>query len=125
MWQQYGDAVEFVVVYIREAHPEDGWVITMNRDQDIALDDPTTNEERHEVATTCALRLKIRMPVVIDEIDDKIASAYGALPDRLYLVARGGKIAFQGAPVFDHCGMTEIGPWGFEPARLEEAILKL
>lgn len=99
-------------MYIREAHPEDGWVVSMNREQDIAVTDPTSNEERLEVATACALRLAIRMPVVVDEIDDAIASAYGALPDRLYLVGRGGRIAFQGEP----------GPWGFDPKALETAI---
>jgi len=104
--------VTFVVVYIREAHPEDGWVISMNREQDIALDDPSSDAERHEVAAACAIRLKIRIPVVIDEIDDKIASAYGALPDRLYLIGKGGAVVYQGEP----------GPWGFDPAKLEEAI---
>ena len=115
LWEQYGDTVEFVVVYIREAHPEDGWVVSMNREQDIAFDDPTNDEERHEAASACALRLKIRMPVVVDEIDDKIASAYGALPDRLYLVGKGGKIEYQGAQ----------GPWGFDPEKLEAALEKL
>jgi hypothetical protein len=112
LWEQHRDKVEFVVVYIREAHPEDGWVVNMNREEDIRYMDPTTTQERVEVAAACALRLKIRMPVVVDDVDDNIASAYGALPDRLYLVGRGGKIAFQGEP----------GPWGFDPEKLAEAI---
>ena len=112
MWERWRDQVEFVVVYIREAHPEEGWVITSNREEDIVVNDPTTTEARTEVAAACALRLKIRMPVVVDEVDDQIASAYGALPDRLYLVGKGGKIAFQG----------ERGPWGFDPEALEAAI---
>lgn len=49
---------------------------------------------------------------MVDAIDDSIASAYGALPDRLYLIGRGGRIAFQGEP----------GPWGFDPRTLEQAI---
>lgn len=115
IWDTYQDRVDFVVVYIREAHPEDGWVITNNREEDIAFMDPTTFEEREEVAEACAIRLKIRMPVVIDEIDDTIASAYGALPDRLYLIGKGGTVAYQGEP----------GPWGFDPAKLEAAIENL
>ncbi len=102
----------FCVVYIREAHPEEGWVVSANRDMDIRVNDPTTDEERHDAAVTCALRLKIRMPVVIDAIDDSIARAYGALPDRLYLIGKGGRVAFQGAP----------GPVGFRPNDLEQAI---
>jgi len=115
MWERWRDRVEFLVVYIREAHPEEGWVITPNRDEDIRISDPTTSEERVEVATACALRLKIRMPVVVDEIDDQIASAYGALPDRLYLIDSDGRVAFQ----------SERGPWGFKPKVLEEAIRNL
>ncbi len=112
MWRRFRDEVEFVVVYIREAHPEDGWVVSMNRSDGIEIVDPTTNAEREAVATTCAIRLQIEMPVVIDDVDDRIASAYGALPDRLYLVGRGGQVAYQGEP----------GPFGFQPAELEKAI---
>ena len=112
IWERFGDRVDFVVVYIREAHPEDGWVITPNRNEDIRVDDPTTDAQRHEVAASCALRLKIRMPVVVDRVDDAIARAYGALPDRLYLIGRGGRVVFQGDP----------GPFGFQPDALEAAI---
>jgi len=112
IWERHRDRVDFVVVYVREAHPEEGWVITMNRDQGIAINDPTTNAERSEVAETCAIQLKIRMPVVVDEVDDGLARAYGALPDRLYLIGRGGRFAFQGEP----------GPFGFKPEDLEAAI---
>jgi hypothetical protein len=104
-----------VVVYIREAHPEEGWVVNQNRDQEILVNDPTTNEERVEVAQACALSLKIRMPVVVDEVDDQIASAYGALPDRLYLIGTNGEVAYQGEP----------GPWGFDPDKLNAAIEQL
>lgn len=104
-----------MVVYIREAHPEEGWVVTQNRDEDIMVNDPTTTEERVEVAQACAISLKIRMPVIVDEVDDQIASAYGALPDRLYLIDTQGKVAFQGEP----------GPWGFNPDSLDQAITQL
>ena len=112
LWERYRDQLAFCVVYIREAHPEEGWVLNVNRDLDISVNDPTTDEERHDVAAACALRLNIRMPVVIDAIDDRIARAYGALPDRLYLIGKGGKVAFQGAP----------GPMGFRPKELAAAI---
>ncbi len=112
MWEKHRDRVAFYVVYIREAHPEDGWVLHVNRNEDIRFDDPRSDDERHEVATACALHLQIRMPVVVDPIDDRIARAYGALPDRLYLIGSGGRVAFQGDP----------GPGGFRPPELEAAI---
>jgi hypothetical protein len=112
MWERYKDRVAFYIVYIREAHPEEGWVVSVNRDMDIRVNDPTTDAERHDVAVACGLRLNIQMPVVIDAIDDNIARAYGALPDRLYLIGKGGRVAFQGGP----------GPAGFRPHELELAI---
>ena len=112
LWERFQDRVDFVVVYIREAHPEEGWVVTMNRDTGIAVQDPTTDAERETVAATCAIQLKIRMPVVVDKVDDAVARAYGALPDRLYLIGKGGRVAFQGEP----------GPFGFKPEALEAAI---
>ena len=115
LWQRFGDRVDFAVVYIKEAHPEEGWVVTPNRDENILVSEPSNDDERHAVAAECALRLKIRIPVVVDPIDDEIARAYGALPDRLYLIGRGGQVAFQGAP----------GPIGFKPAELETAIQTL
>jgi hypothetical protein len=112
IWERHRDRVDFVVVYIREAHPEEGWVVNHNRDQDIRVNDPTTDDERHKVATECALRLQIKIPVVVDAVDDSIAAAYGALPDRLYLIGQGGSVAFQG----------DAGPWGFNPDALDKAI---
>ena len=112
LYHEYGDRVEFLVVYIREAHPDDGWVSQGNQEADIHVYDPTTKEERGEVAQACAMALDIEMTVLVDGIDDTVASAYGALPDRLYLVGRDGRVAFQG----------EKGPRGFIPEDLEVAI---
>ena len=112
MADRYAGRVAFYVVYISEAHPEDGWMLTVNRDEGIEYNQPETDLEREEVASACALRLEIRMPVVIDPIDNRIALAYGAMPDRLYLIGKGGAVAFQG----------DEGPWGFRPDDLASAI---
>lgn len=109
---RYTGRVAFYVVYIKEAHPEDGWVLDANREQAIAIADPVSLDERAEVAEACALRLKIRMPVLLDGPGNEVASRYGGWPDRLYLVSRDGRVAFQGAE----------GPFGFHPEELEAAI---
>src|SRR6266545_3919341 len=100
MAERYSGRVAFFVVYIKEAHPEDGWVLNTNRGAEI------------EVAHACAVRLEIRMPLLIDGIDNETARQYGGWPDRLYLIGRDGRIAFQG----------EEGPFGFRPEELDEAI---
>jgi myo-inositol-hexaphosphate 3-phosphohydrolase len=104
--------VHFLAVYIREAHPEDGWIIAENRRSGLSVHDPTTDEERRVVASTCAVNLKLEMPMVVDRVDNAVASAYGGWPDRLYLVRRDGRIAFQGGE----------GPFGFKPEELQRVI---
>lgn len=112
MAERYRDDVAFLAVYIREAHPEDGWVLPENRRSGVAVDDPTTADERLCVAAACAARLEMRMPMVVDGSDNAVASAYGGWPDRLYLVDRDCRIAYQGGE----------GPFGFRPDELERAI---
>ena len=112
LYRTHRDRVAFFVVYIREAHPEDGWAFTMNREQGIAVYDPTTDDARTEVAAVCALRLELELPVLVDRVDDEVARAYGGWPDRLYLIAADGAIAYQGGE----------GPDGFLPEALGEAL---
>jgi Iodothyronine deiodinase len=112
LYDRFRDEVAFYLVYIREAHPEDGWVLTGNRDAGIALVDPPGGVERAAVAETCAVALRIPMPVLVDGIDDAVARANGGWPDRLYLIGRNGRVAFRGGE----------GPFGFAPSELGAAI---
>jgi Iodothyronine deiodinase len=104
--------VRFLVVYIREAHPEEGWILPENRRSGIAVQEPATDDERREVASSCAANLEMTMLTVIDGVDNAVASAYGGWPDRLYLIGSDGLIAYQGGE----------GPFGFKPQELERAI---
>jgi hypothetical protein len=109
---RHDDDVAFFIVYIREAHPEDGWVLADNRREEIAVADPTSLEQRAAAAGACAVRLRTRIPVLLDGVDDEVALAYGGWPDRLYLIGPDGRVAFQG----------EVGPDGFRPEKLARAI---
>ena len=112
LYDRHGDAVAFFIVYIREAHPEDGWVLADNRREEIALADPTSLDERAAAADACVMRLRTRIPVLLDDVDDAVALAYGGWPDRLYLIGRDGRVAFQ----------SGRGPDGFKPEELARAI---
>ena len=111
LYDRYRDRVAFFVVYIREAHPEDGWVLSANREQEIAVTDPASAEERSSLGEACVARFAIRIPTLVDGLDDAVVRAYGGWPDRLYLVGRDGRVAFQG----------DEGPFGFKPELLEQA----
>ena len=104
--------MEFLVVYIQEAHPEDGWQLDINVNEEVVYDQPETADQREEVAQACAIGLDLKVPTLIDDMDNTTDLAYSALPDRLYLIGADGRIAFNGAQ----------GPMGFRPDDLEAAI---
>lgn len=112
LYRRFEDEVAFFVVYIREAHPEDGWVLESNRDDGILVADPQTVVERGEVAVACSLRFELELPVLIDDVDDEVGRRYGGWPDRLYLIGADGNIAYRGGE----------GPFGFRVEELEAAI---
>jgi len=58
------------------------------------------------------LKMALEIPALVDEMDDAVAAAYAAMPERLYLVGRDGRIAYQGG----------MGPMFFRPGEWEEAI---
>ncbi len=100
------------MVYIREAHPSDGWQVAANERQGVVFSQPTSWEDRVKVVDKMCDALEISLPAIVDKLDDKVNQAYSAWPDRLYLVGKDGKIAYKG----------EQGPFGFKPAGLEKAI---
>ncbi len=112
MYETYSEDVKFLMVYIREAHPTDGWQSKANEREGILIKQPTTFEARLDVAKQMCTKLDISIPGVIDEMDNKVNTAYSAAPDRLYLISTEGTIAYKGGP----------GPRGFVPAELEAAI---
>jgi hypothetical protein len=108
LYKEYGKQVQFIVVYIREAHPLDGWDLgSENR-----LRDPQTIEERRQVAGQCEAAMQYGIRTYVDEMDDAVMTTYAAWPERLYLVDTQGRIAYAGG----------LGPWGFKPGELKEAI---
>jgi type I thyroxine 5'-deiodinase len=106
--------VEFLVVYITEAHPSDVWQMQSNIKDKVVFASPRNQDERASVAGTCVRKLGIEIPAVLDEFGNSTESAYTAWPDRLYLIDRSGKVVYKSKP----------GPFGFEPDELRAAIKK-
>ena len=114
--------MQFLVIYIREAHPVDGWwlgkglpglMLKLSKSK-AATDvyDPKTIQERRAVAGRCETALQYGIQTYVDEMDDAVNEAYAALPTRLYLVGLDGRVAYAGG----------MGPFGFKPAELGAAI---
>lgn len=104
--------IRFLAVYIREAHPSDGWQVPENVEEKILYREPTTDEARDEVAAICRTAMDIQMPLLIDTIGNDVEEKYVSTPIRLYVVDREGTISYTGGP----------GPFGFDPDSWEEAV---
>lgn len=115
MQRRYKDRVAFLAIYVREAHPVDGWRMPANDKVGIALEQPRDQGERVRVAQQCCTALEMTMPLLVDAIDDRVGQAYSGMPDRLYLIDGAGRVAYQGGR----------GPFGFKPGELEQALLML
>jgi hypothetical protein len=112
LYAKYKDDVRFYIVYIREAHPADGWQVPNNLIEDILYEEPTTDDERADVASACQINLDLHMPMLVDSIDNDIDRKYVGLPMRLFLVDSDGKIAYAGAK----------GPFGWDDEAFEQKL---
>ena len=112
IYQRFRDRVEFFVVYVQEAHPTDGWQTDSNLNDGVLFRQHQSYAEREEVAQTCSLDLHIGLPIIVEEMDNAIDEAYGAAPERLYLIGIDEKVAYQGG----------AGPHFFNPDEWERAI---
>lgn len=114
LYKHWKDEAEFLRVYVREAHPvgENQPATPTNQLAGIVFKQPITFEERCDIAATFMSTMQVKTPLVVDEIDNRVGQAYGAWPDRLYVVDRDGHIAFTGGP----------GPFGFNPREMEQSL---
>jgi hypothetical protein len=110
VYQTYKGRAEFLLVYLREAHPDS--VLYVLKDGTEVLEkitQSTTVAERSERARQCTSTLKLTMPTVVDGEDNAVNRAYAGWPDRLVVVGVDGTIAYMGGP----------GPWGFKVPEVE------
>jgi Iodothyronine deiodinase len=115
LYAKYKDRVRFYLVYIREAHPHDGWRVPSNLIENINYNEPKTDEERAEVASACQINLDIHMPMLVDRIDNDVDKKYVGLPMRMFLIDADGKIAFAG----------KKGPFGWDDEAFEAVLTQL
>ncbi|MFO0950121.1 MAG: deiodinase family protein [Isosphaeraceae bacterium] len=115
LYRMYKDRATFVMVYVREAHPTDGWRMQSNDRVEVAIAQPQTYEERVKVAQTCGKRLDLGFPMLVDTMDDAVGARYSGMPSRLYLIDGQGKVAYK----------SGRGPFGFKPAELEHSLVLL
>ena len=107
--------MQFLAVYILEAHPSDVWQMESNIKQGVVFRSPRNEQEREQLAGTCVRKLGIKFPAVVDGFNNTTEKAYTGWPDRIYLIDSAGRIVFKSKP----------GPFGFKPELLSAALSRL
>ncbi len=88
------------------------WQDGDNLEDKILFATPRSFEDRANVGAVCVKELKVDLPMVVDEIDNRTERAYTAWPDRLYVIDAEGRITYKSRP----------GPFGFEIEPLARAL---
>lgn len=110
--KDFGDKVQFLGIYIREAHAEGEDQVPRNLKEDVIFAQPESEDERAEVAAACMLRYNFSFPMLLDGMDNDAEEKYISWPDRLYLIDKSGKVAFK----------SGLGPLYFDVDEFEFAL---
>jgi type I thyroxine 5'-deiodinase len=86
--------------------------VSSNVNDGVLFDSPDTPEERVDIATTCVVKLAVKIPALLDGIDNRTERAYTGWPDRLYIIGTDGRVRYKSAP----------GPFGFSTKDLEASL---
>jgi len=83
LYADFSDEIEFLFVYVREAHP--GEELGPHRDM------------RDKLAAAELFRSEedVEMPILVDDLNGRIHRKYGKAPNPTYLIDRSGRIAFR------------------------------
>ena len=110
--KKYSDTVNFVIVYIKEAHPDDEWQMESNEESGVVYTQPRTTEERVELARAFVDQMDVETETLLDDIDNTAMACYAAWPERFYVIGTDGRIIYKGG----------MGPFYFDPDEVEEIL---
>lgn len=108
--------MDFLTIYIREAHPNDEWQMKSNeKDKDnVCYAQPRSIGDRVAIANDFTQRYKFAVPFGIDEMSNAANDAYAAWPERLYIIDEGGLISYKGGN----------GPFKYDPKEVRAWLAK-
>ncbi|KAH3893967.1 hypothetical protein DPMN_018122 [Dreissena polymorpha] len=95
----FADSIDFVSVYLSEAHPIDGWKLTGNAYE---ISQPETIDQRI-AASRNLLEAGLKCPLFVDGMENVVAREFAAFPESLYAV-KDGRVVYQG-----------LGPYAYDP----------
>ena len=106
MAHEFSHVADFVIVYIMEAHPTDGWAFNNNG---FSVAEHKTLEDRIAIAKILEERAN-GIPLIVDGMSNEANVAYGAVPERLYII-QSGRVVYQGGQGPVGYKVNEVNDW--------------
>ena len=113
IYERFKDQAEFLTIYIKEAHPTDEWQMASNEKEGVCYAQPRSFDQRVAIARDFARSFELRIPLVVDGMENRADSIYAGWPERFYVVDEHGRIAYKGKP----------GPFGYDPSEVESWLV--
>lgn len=109
MTEDFSKVADFVLVYIAEAHPTDGWHI----DGNVEIANHKVMQDRLAATEKMLSMEPLSCPVLVDLMEDKCNKAFAAMPERLYIV-QDGVIVYKGGR----------GPFDYRLSEVQDFLVK-
>lgn len=93
---RYNSKVNFLTVYIVEAHAIDEWPVG----DPLKITQPLSTIERCGVARAFARDYDFKVPMVVDTITNEFSENFAAWPIRFYVIEKGSTLVYKAQP--DH-----------------------
>ncbi len=101
--REYGDRVNFLVIYTLEAHPvnainpyiDSEWVSSINYLTNTIVHKHHSQEERIQQAIRSKELLKIPYMMAVDSMDNRTWKAYGRAPSTAFVLDKNGQVALK------------------------------
>ncbi|MGJ8697407.1 MAG: deiodinase-like protein [Verrucomicrobiaceae bacterium] len=111
LYEAHSTHADFWWIYIQEAHATDG----RRPSQTVKIPLHKTLEDRKKAATGCTAASSLKVPVLLDDMEDSASKAYSALPERFFILGTDGKVSYAGGR----------GPRGVDLDALEKHLKEL
>ena len=111
LYEKHSQNADFWWIYIQEAHATDG----RRPSRTVKIPLHKTIDDRQKAATGCAAASELKVPVLLDDMEDSASTAYSALPERFFILGDDGKVAYAGGR----------GPRGVNLDALEKRLIEL
>jgi len=103
---KYADLIDFAIIYVEEAHPLDGWKF---KDNQYAIYQHGSLQDRIEAASILAEQVP-NIPVYTDLMDNHVNRAFGAMPERLFILL-DNKVVYAGGMGPFFYNLDDVKTW--------------